>query len=155
MTNGELLEHVKSMMDALIDSEYRVSVENGLDLDRDDFEMEFLAATLYLAGADNNISAIEVDLVNYVFDQNLSPQTMGPLIKTLSESYNALIVDLELPGWKICKRIDAVKGDSEATDAYISTMGALMILFGGVDGNLDANEEKFINDYVNRLERDR
>lgn len=155
MSNWEYVEKAKTVMNKLIDLEYSVSIENGLDLSRQHFEMEFIAASFYLAGADNNISSIEVDLVNYMFDQNISPQTLGPFVSGLSQQYNALMVDLKLPGWGICKSIDDMHGDSEVTGLYISTMEAVMSLFGAVDGNLDAREERFIKDFVNRLERDR
>ena len=155
MSNWEYVEKAKAVMNKLIDIENRVSIEKGLDLSRQHFEMEFLAASFYVAGADNNISAIEVELVNYMFDQNLSPQTLGPFVSGLSQQYNALMVDLKLPGWGICKSIDDMHGNSDATGLYISTMEIILPLFGAADGNLDAREERFIKDFVNRLERDR
>ena len=101
------------------------------------------------------IETIEIDLLNYLFDKNYTPQMMGSVIKVLSEAYNGLIVNLQMPGWMLCKAIDEAEGTQEATTMYILTVDMIMTLFGAVDGNLDAKEERFIQDFVNRLKRDR
>ncbi len=149
------VERCKRTMHDTIDLEYSVSRQANAGLDRETLETEFLSVGLYVAGVDNNIETIEIDLLNYLFDKNYTPQMMGSVIKVLSEAYNGLIVNLQMPGWMLCKAIDEAEGTQEATTMYILTVDMIMTLFGAVDGNLDAKEERFIQDFVNRLKRDR
>ena len=151
----ELVTQTKQMMNQLIDVVYDASWQAGLDLDRGTLEAEFQAVGTYVAGADNNISSDEIDLLNFLFDLSLTPRDVPNLINVLSGMYDTIIVQLQMPGWMVCKAIDEAQGERSATELYIGTMKLVMQLFAAVDGNTDAKEEKFINDFINRMKRDR
>lgn len=145
----------KQLMNDLIDVVFQASWEGGLDLDRGTLEAEFEAVGTYVAGSDNNISSEEIELLNFLFDLSLTPREVPGLIDILSGMYDMIIVQLQMPGWLVCKAIDEAQGSRQATDLYIQTMELVMNLFAAIDGNTDRKEEKFINDFISRMKRDR
>lgn len=151
----DLLYETKRALTNVVNEVYDSSIVFGLGLERHTIETEFSAAGLFIAGADNDISADEVELLNFLFDMSVTLEDMPMLIPVLKNIYNDLIVELQMPGWKICKTLDNANGSSAATDMYISTMRLVMSLFASVDGNVDAAENKLIDNFIARMEKDR
>ena len=151
----EMLNETKQHLNDVIDAIFAASVIGDLGVERDTIKAEFEAVGLFVAGADNDISSNEVDLFNYLFDFDIPIEEMPKVIPTLKELYNGTIVQLQMSGWMICKAIDMTEGTQDATDQYIQTMSLIMTVFSIVDGNMDASEEKFIENFENRLKRDR
>ena len=147
--------NVKRIMNDLVNMIYNIGNSNGLDLSHDALMMEFQAMATYLSGSDNNISESELTILNFLFDQNWSSWEMSQMIGTFKEMYRNLVINLQLPGWLVCKAIDQANYSKDATDSYISCMTVIMQLCAAADGNISATEQKFINDFEARLKRDR
>lgn len=147
--------NAKRLMNNLVDTVYDIGNSNGLDLKRDTLLIEFQAMATYLSGSDNNISDSELSILNFLFDLNATPREMSGLIGTLKDMYKNLVVDLQLPGWMVCKAIDNVMCSKDATETYIGCMTMIMQLCAAADGNISASEQKFIDDFEARLKRDR
>lgn len=82
-------------------------------------------------------------------------EDMPMLIPVLKNIYNDLIVNLQMPGWKVCKTLDNAGETSHVTSMYVNAMGMVMSLFACVDGNVDAAENKLIDNFIARMEKDR
>ena len=151
----EMLNETKQHLNDVIDAIYAATVIGGLDMERDSIKAEFEAVALYVAGADNDISSNEVDLFNYLFDFDIPIEDMPKVIPTLKEMYNNTVVQLQMPGWITCKAIDKAEGTLDATEQYIQTMSLVMTVSSIVDGEVAASEERFIENFENRLRSNR
>ena len=119
---------------------------------RNAIEAEWIALCLYVSGADKNISNDEIELLNYIFDYNLSPNDISNLVSQVSGMYGTLTSQ---PGitFSILKVYDQVMGNNDTCKGYISAIGVLLNRFAGVDGNVDPSETQFINNYIAMLSR--
>ncbi len=150
-----LLNKTKEAVTGLIDGLYQAAKNSGLPIERDALATEFEAIATYLSGADNDVSNNEIGMLNFMFDLNLGPADMPQLLSLLNGMYKPLMVDLQMPGWLIAKALDEANNFKQATNLYIATVEIMMQMFSASDGNMDAKEAQFIQEFLNRLKADR
>ena len=151
----ETLGELKNLVNQMVELELQACNMAGIDSSRSELITEYQAMAIYVSGADNDISENEIALFNFLFDMDLSARDMGGLIQTLSGLYENLMIKLQLPGWAVLKAMDEAMGTQSSTTMYMNVVEQLMQFFAAVDGNSDPQEERFIQDFIGRLNRDR
>lgn len=55
------------------------------------------------------------------------------------------------PTFLLFSMLDSLMGNNDGTTLYITVIKAILDLFAEIDGNVDAAETEFINDYIAML----
>lgn len=150
-----MLIKTKEAVNGLIDGLYGAAKNGGLQIERDALATEFEAIATYLSRADGNVSNNEIAMLNFMFNLNLGPADIPQLLSLLNDAYKPLMIDLQMPGWLICKALDAANNNKQATELYIATVELMMAMFAASDGDMSASEERFRLDFLARLRANR
>ena len=151
----KMLQDSKKSMNKLIELLLTAADDRGLDLERETLINEFKTVGVFVTVADNKIKDTEVGYYNYLFDCSLTEQEMAETAGIIGNTYGQDVVNLQMPGWKLCKTLDREKGTYEVTDLYINTVDFILQLFASVDGKVALRERAIIAGFENSLKKDR
>ena len=150
-TDAQIKEIVNGVID-LATGLSEQATDPDLVMDRDAIKAEWMTLCIYVAGADKNISQEEIELLNFMFDYNLSPYDINNLIGQVSGMYGRITTQPGL-SFTILNALDQMTGGHNGCEMYISAVETVLNRFAGIDGNVDPSETQFINNYVAMLRR--